>query len=270
MLNILQRKLTSLVPGILSKISFHSSFIEFTHFPSLSKMSENAIVKYFEGESRFTFSFHLVIPANKINKQFNMNRDLSEETSAFLERLNNNINKANRVKGTKVLAKFENEESTVIEPCDKYKTVQDFLFSENLRLLIETQEFRVVVNPPLVRELKISENILTELLLWPYSLVLDFADESKTKIEWFVSERLNEDKIPQPQKKAKIDYSKMNLSWTKFGEGFSVTPSSQNVHCLIKLEVTPFNKSGIEGEKKSLLIGQPVTAGPGLTPAITR
>ena len=85
-----------------------------------------------------------------------------------------------------------------------------------------------------------------------------------------MSERLNEDKIPQPQKKAKIDYSKMNLSWTKFGEGFSVTPSSQNVHCLIKLEVTPFNKSGIEGEKTSLLIGQPVTAGPGLTPAITR
>ena len=268
MLNILQRKTKSLVPVISGIIP--SRFVNHIHFPQLSKMSEKAVVKHFEGESRFTFSFHLKIPANRIDKQFNMNRELKEDISAFLERINNNVNKANKVKGTKLDVKFVSEESTVIEACDKYKTVQDFLFTENLRLSIEENEFPVIINPPLVRELKISENILTGLMLWPYSLTLDFADESKTRLEWFVSEKLDEDKIPKPQKKSKTDYSKMNLSWTKFGDGFSVIPSSQHINCLVKLEVTPFSESGVEGEKTSLLIGQPVTAGPGKTPAENR
>lgn len=268
MLNILQIKLASLFPGVHSKILFRS--VSHIYFPQLTKMSENAIVKHFEEESRFTLSFHLKIPANRIDKQFNMNRELAEETSAFLERINNNVNKANKVKGNKLEVKFLGEDSTVIEPCDKYKTVQDFLFTENLKLSVEGKEFPVKVNPPLVRELKISENILTDLMLWPYCLTLDFADESKTRLEWFVSEKLDEDKIPQPQKKSKIDYSKMNLSWTKLGEGFSIIPSSQHINCLVKLEVTPFNQSGAEGEKTSLLIGQPVTAGPGKSPANNR
>lgn len=268
MLNIFQRKTTSLVREISRKLPFRA--VSHINFPQLTKMSRNAIVKRFEGESRFTFSFHLKIPAYKIDKQFNMNRDVDEDISAFLERINNNVNKANKVKGTKLDVKFVFEDSTVIEPCDKFKTVQDFLFTENLRLSIEDKEFPVIVNPPLVRELKISENILTDLMLWPYSLTLDFADESKTKLEWFVSEKLDDDKIPQPQKKSKIDYSKMNLTWTKFGEGFSVTPSSHHINCLVKLEVTPFSQSGAEGEKTSLLIGQPVTAGPGKTPANDR
>ena len=268
MLNMLQIKLTSLLPGIHNKILFRS--VSHIYFPQLTKMSENAIVKRFEGESRFTLSFHLKIPANRIDKQFNMNRELAEETSAFLERINNNVNKANKVKGTKLEVTFLGEDSTVIESCDKYKTVQEFLFKENLRLSVGGKEFPVKVNPPLVRELKISENILTDLMLWPYSLTLDFADESKTKLEWFVSEKLDEDKIPQPQKKSKVDYSKMNLSWTKLGEGFSLIPSSQHINCLVKLVVTPFSQSGVEGEKTSMLIGQPVTAGPGKTPANNR
>ena len=85
-----------------------------------------------------------------------------------------------------------------------------------------------------------------------------------------MSEKLDEDKIPQPQKKSKVDYSKMNLSWTKLGEGFTIILSSQHINCLVKLEVTPFCQSGTEGEKTSLLIGQPVSAGPGKTPANDR
>jgi hypothetical protein len=33
------------------------------------------VIKYFEGEERFTFSFHLKIQEMKKDKQFNLNRD---------------------------------------------------------------------------------------------------------------------------------------------------------------------------------------------------
>ena len=123
-----------------------------------------------------------------------------------------------------------------------------------------------------MRELKISEVIMTDFLIHPYSLELDFADVSKTKIEWFVSQRLSAELLKQKklteeflnhhQKKAKIE-----LSWSKLGEGFSVTPRTQDINCLLKCSVTPRNKSGENGEVCSLIISQPVIAGPGPTPA---
>ena len=244
-------------------------------FPKLEKMSESVIVKHFEGETRFTFSFHLVLPQFKIDKQFNLNRELEEETKAFLDRLTNNVNKANKVKGTNVSVKFIDENQSVIDHSDTFKTVQDFLFMKNLKLNIENLVFPVKINPPLVRELKISEVAMTDLLIYPYSLELDFADSSQTKIEWFVSQRLSEDLLKQKklteeflnhhQKRAKIE-----LSWSRLGEGFFVTPRTENINCLLKCSVTPRDQSGGEGETSSLVISQPITAGPGPTPAQNR
>ena len=61
--------------------------------PSLSQL---VVVKHHQAETKFTFSFYLALPDFKINKQFNLNRELSEETESFLERLNNNLNKAKK------------------------------------------------------------------------------------------------------------------------------------------------------------------------------
>ena len=267
MLKILQRK--TVLPTV--KISFTAvRFKSFASFPNLEKMSQHAVVKHFEGEPRFTFSFHLVLPQQRIDKQFNLNRDLKEETASFLERLKNNVNKANKVKGTQVNLKFTDGNSTVIESCDKYRTIEDFLFTENLQLNIDKLIFNVKVNPPLVRELKVSENILTDLMIYPYSLIVDFADESKTKLEWFVSSKISEELIPAPQKKSKTDYSKLELTWTRLGEGFSVVPTSAHINCLVKVVATPASQAGVRGEPSSLVIGQPVSAGPGRTPAMER
>ena len=43
-------------------------------------------------------------------------------------------------------------------------------------------QYRVMVNPPLVTDLKISNTILTDLMIYPHVLSLDFADETRTKI----------------------------------------------------------------------------------------
>ena len=77
-------------------------------FPILSKMSNRVVVKHFEGDERFTFSFQLELQEKKIDKQFNLNRALAEETSAFLDRLANNVNKAAKSKVKKSEATSKN------------------------------------------------------------------------------------------------------------------------------------------------------------------
>ena len=65
--------------------------------PLVPRMSDKVIVKRREEEGgRFTFSFHLKITDLKIDKQFNLSRDVTEATSAFMERLSSNILKANK------------------------------------------------------------------------------------------------------------------------------------------------------------------------------
>ena len=67
-------------------------------FPLVTRMGDKVTVRRREGEDRFTFSFHLHIPDLKINKQFNLNREVKEETTAFIDRLGSNIAKAKKKK----------------------------------------------------------------------------------------------------------------------------------------------------------------------------
>ena len=100
-------------------------------------MTNTAVVKKFEDDPRFTISFHLLLPKNKIDKQFNANRALVEEVSAFLERLTSNVNKVNKTKDSKLCVKFVDANQSVIAQSDQVRTVQDFLFKDGLQIIIE-------------------------------------------------------------------------------------------------------------------------------------
>ena len=67
-------------------------------FPLVPRMGDKVTVRRKEGEDRFTFSFHLHIPDLKIDKQFNLNREVQEDTAAFIDRLGSNIAKAKKKK----------------------------------------------------------------------------------------------------------------------------------------------------------------------------
>ena len=67
-------------------------------FPLVTRMGDKVTVRRREEEDRFTFSFHLHIPDLKIDKQFNLNREVKEETTAFIDRLGSNIAKAKKKK----------------------------------------------------------------------------------------------------------------------------------------------------------------------------
>ena len=238
--------------------------------PSLSQL---VVVKHHQAETKFTFSFFLALPDFKINKQFNLNRELSEDTESFLERLNNNLNKAKK-KNSKSFSEVIKAEfslnSSVPVSAESQKTVQDFIFLQNLQMKICDLQFRVMVNPPLVTDLKISSTILTDLMIYPHVLNLDFSDETKTRIEWFVSQPLPDELVPVPSKKSKLNPESLELSWSLLGCGYHVTPLASHTNCLLKVVVTPCDGEGRPGLASSLVLSQPVSSGPGPTPAAGR
>ena len=79
-------------------------------FPLVTRMGDKVTVRRREGEDRFTFSFHLHIPDLKIDKQFNLNREVKEETNAFIDRLGSNIAKAKKKKKKKSVVEDGEEE----------------------------------------------------------------------------------------------------------------------------------------------------------------
>ena len=246
---------------------FQSSFIK------MEKDSHRVVVKHFKDETRFTFSFHVSLPDFKIDRQFNLNRELSEGTEGFLERINNNLNKSKKKKSQNfaevIKAEFSLNSSQPVS-AESYKTVNDFIFLPNLHLNICDLKYVVIVNPPLVSELKISNTILTDLMIYPIALALDFSDEAKTKIEWFVSQTIPDDLVPNPGKKTKLNYENLDLTWSKLGEGFFCTPSASHINRLVKCVVTPHDSQGVPGLEVSKVIDLPVTSGPGHTPAKAR
>ena len=206
-------------------------------YPVVPRMSDKVIVRHREEEGRFTFSFHLKIPDLKIDKQFNLSREVTEETIGFIERLSSNIVKANkRNKGQgdeKLKPKFTLSDGEVAVDGEVHRTVADFLFSKGLSMTVYDSKFMVVVNPPLITELKMSEVVVAGLLTYPYKLGVEFADNEASEIEWFVSEKISESVIEKgatQNKKAKVE-AEDAIKWTSVGKGRFFTPSREHVQC---------------------------------------
>ena len=270
MLHIFQRKLKF---SRAAEFWVNRRFQSIYHKMDPPSFSQLVVVKHHQAETKFTFSFYLALPDFKINKQFNLNRELSENTESFLERLNNNLNKAKK-KNSKSFSEVIQAEfslnSSVPVSAESQRTVQDFIFLPNLEMKICDLQYKVTVNPPLVTELKISNTILTDLMIYPHVLNLDFADETKTKIEWFVSQTLPDDLVPIPSKKSKLNPDSLELGWRLLGEGHHTTPRASHINCLVKCVVTPCDGEGRPGLETSQVVAQPVTSGPGPTPASER
>ena len=217
-------------------------------YPLVPRMSDKVIVKHRKEEGgKFTFSFHLKISDLKIDKQFNLCREVTEETNAFMERLSSNIVKANKKnKGhgeERLKPKFTLENGELEINGEVNKTIGDFLFMEGLCLTIDDQKFVVKVNPPLVTELKMSEVVVAGLLIYPHKLEVEFADS--TQVEWFSSERVCEDPIEKGaklNKKAKVE-AEDSITWMKVGKGRLFTASEELVQCRQELLLS----SGMSG-----------------------
>ena len=223
----------------LKSLAYAKSLTRINSYPLVPRMSEKVIVRRREGEGRFTFSFHLKITDLKIDKQFNLSREVTEDTSAFMERLSSNIVKANKKSKNKgdgedrLKPKFTLSGGAVTVDSETHRTVADFLFTKGLCMTIDDTKFPVSVNPPLITELKMSEVVVAGLLIYPHKLEVEFADQEATEVEWFVSEKMSEDLIEKgakQNKKVKVE-AEDAIVWTKVGKGRLFTPGQEHVQC---------------------------------------
>ena len=103
--------------------------------------------------------------------------------------------------------------------------MEDFLFLDDVSLVVDSRHLRLSVNPPMVTELKVSEVIMTGCLVYPHKLELEFAEDELTEVEWFASERV-EEREASANKKAKVE-SEEALVWRRVGRGRLYTPTLQ-------------------------------------------
>ena len=206
-------------------------------YPPVPRMSEKVIVRRREEESRFTFSFHLKITDLKIDKQFNLSREVTEATSAFIERLSSNVVKANKKnKGQReerLVPKFTLADDELAVNGETHRTVADFLFTKGLCMTIDDTKYLVAVNPPLVTELKMSEVVVAGLLIYPHKIEVEFADQEATEVEWFASEKVSDDMLEKgakQNKKAKVE-AEDAIEWRNVGRGRLFTPGQEHVQC---------------------------------------
>ena len=203
-------------------------------YPVMARMGRRVTVRLVEAEPRFTFSFHLVVADLKVDKQFNMSREVGELTEAFLERLAGSLAKAARKsKGAgegRLRPSFVTAEGAEVR-AGTHRTVGDFLRLERLQMVVDSQAYTVVVNPPMVTELKVSEVVVASLPIYPHRLELEFAEEEQTEVEWFVSERVEEkqvEKEAKANKKRKVEVEEAR-EWRSVGRGRRYTPTPDDI-----------------------------------------
>ena len=129
---------------------------------------------------------------------------------------------------------IDGTDKNVIEEVDNHAKVGDFILQDNLKLHIDNLVYHIKVNPPLVRELKISDTVMSNFMIYPNSLILDFADVEKTKIEWYVSQKISESEHQNLEKKIKSETELDEITWSKASEDLDVKGSFGSVHLWMK------------------------------------
>lgn len=231
----------------------------------MANQGKKVVLKHLDGDETFTVSFTVANPTVRVNRQFNMSRNINEEMSPFLERLHANLEKAvsKKKKNKKVVEESPTPDydtkvsfikgGQIVEPGVAAK-VKDFLFQSDLQIRIFEEDFEVKINPPMVDTIKLPESIMSGFMVYPYKINLHFANKLDSRFEWWVSEATFNEKPKQETK-----------DWVKRGEGFFFIPTAQDINRLIKLVCTP--RLGLtEGFPLEVVSKSLISAGPGNCP----
>jgi len=53
------------------------------------------------------------------------------------------------------------------------KTAKDLIYEPNIKMKIDSKEFDVILNPPLVEDVRIAEPLMTHTYIYPFKLKVD-------------------------------------------------------------------------------------------------
>lgn len=207
---------------------------------------DTAYLRHCPDGERFDITFE--VKEERLNRQFNFSRKLSETVDTFVGRVKANVDKA--------LSKKKKKDpsvqlATVALLLDNHEVAKDWtceqLFSAGapVQLAINERTFNIVINAPLVLTLNLASSFLATFPTYPAKFETLFTEQEISEFVWFKS--------------------KDGAQWEPVGEGFIYTPSNTDIDCYLKLSCTPKNHSLTGPICESVSSGK-VSASPGECP----
>ena len=209
-----------------------------------------AVISHNVNTKMFSFSFYLECSQPPISRQFNMSRSNEESMKNFHHRLKENLMKVvlKKTKKKAKKAKIDSDDNEAIEVPIKFmkndqvlefqddQVAQDFLAQDGLQMNILNIAFDIVLDPPMVLNVKLPDTILAGFLMYPFKLELSNAEQSNCDFLWYVSDLDLEIKDVNNVEQYK------KSGWTFRHQGFFYNVSNDDIDRYVKLVIVP--KSG--------------------------
>ncbi|KAI5705163.1 hypothetical protein M8J76_007443 [Diaphorina citri] len=214
-----------------------------------------AYFRYEDGGDKFQLAFEYNNEKYNIGRQFNMERSINESTLDFKTRIKSNVLKALEKK-IHVLNKKRDKDSKLAVPDIKVDILingqiisddsiaKEAIFTntppsgENI-LKVDDTAFKIIINGPWIRNLKLPSCILQDCFVYPSKYEHQFASDKLTVFQWWRQE---------------------DKEFVPVGQGFYYKPSKEDVGHILKLSCTPKNDIA-EGPTLEILSNTPVDAG---------
>ncbi|XP_026686702.1 2',5'-phosphodiesterase 12 [Diaphorina citri] len=259
----------TLIPSVWKSsyiVSSHFSLqLVFRRFKSISSyprlifnkahIMNPAYFRYEDGGDKFQLAFEYNNEKYNIGRQFNMERSINESTLDFKTRIKSNVLKALEKK-IHVLNKKRDKDSKLAVPDIKVDILingqiisddsiaKEAIFTktppsgENI-LKVDDTAFKIIINGPWIRNLKLPSCILQDCFVYPSKYEHQFASDKLTVFQWWRQE---------------------DKEFVPVGQGFYYKPSKEDVGHILKLSCTPKNDIA-EGPTLEILSNTPVDAG---------
>ncbi|XP_044752653.1 2',5'-phosphodiesterase 12 [Coccinella septempunctata] len=215
---------------------------------------DKAYFRKLEDLQQFSFTFQYENAELKVNRQFNFVRQISEPLSAFLTRLETNVDKVikkkNKKKDPTTIPSNLNIGFTVNGMNVQNGTCEEiFTLTNAVQLRILDKVFDVIINSPWIDSLGIPSSILAGFPTYPNKFEAYNTDSKESDFIWYTS--------------------KDGKTWSEQAKGFMFTPGNDLIDCYLKLSCTPRHKS-LEGPTVEVECNAKIQAGPGNCPFETR
>jgi len=215
-----------LLPGSLPRrLALHLN----VQYINYSSNMNTAYIWYTSGAPQFKCTVKYSDKQLNIERAFNFNRSSTENVGAFMKRVSSSIESLARTKASKQAKKKlkatgatpENEDIVIVadllkggqsvSPEEQCVTVLEG--NEKLTLQLKGESYDVIINAPWITALSIPKTIMSECPVYP-KIISDSTEIRDSVFEWYKS--------------------KDSRSWQKIGEGFTYTPSTEDIGYFIK------------------------------------
>ncbi|RZC35729.1 2',5'-phosphodiesterase 12 [Asbolus verrucosus] len=212
-----------------------------------------AYLRHLNESEKFEITFQYVDPEARINRQFNLCRQVSETISSFTTRVATNMDKV-------IKKKNKNQTQPPIKVSvsvngnqvkDDSISCKDIFVKNTDRIVLNVcnQQYDVIINSPWVSGLALPNSILANFPVYPVKFESQYTDRGASEFSWFKS--------------------KNKTDWTLIGDRFIYQPSNGDIDSFLKISCLPRN-GDLEGPRVEAVSAVQVQAGPGFCPFETR